>query len=89
MCEFLESISLLFIPSRQDVAKRLLLELRRLAYKQDLVSRGPELLSHALSAETLTLTFSNDSLVTHAGILVGTACDINNASSYPYVGKYL
>eukprot|EP01050_Picozoa_sp_SAG11_P016703 SAG11_NODE_2312_length_3537_cov_11.743455_3_plen_266_part_00 len=65
-------------PDKQDVATRLALELRRVAYGEDIVSRGPELISvtsHA-AASSLTLLFSNASLSSRAGVLVGneTAC---------------
>jgi hypothetical protein len=68
-------------PDKQDVAARLLLEIRRVAYGQPVVSRGPELLASSMMGDgddgggphhgTVVLTFSNSSLVTHAGIYVG------------------
>lgn len=66
-------------PDKQDVADRITLELRRLAYGQAIVSRGPEMLSSKRSVRSVTLTFSNASLAVHAGILVGneTWCAAN------------
>ena len=70
-------------PDKQDVARRLLLEIRRVAYGDSVVSRGPELVSVSRrrvspvessggsSTIEVTLTFSNSSLVTHEGIYVG------------------
>ena len=64
-------------PDKQDVAARLLLELRRLALPENepvhsIVSRGPELLSSALlSNGSIVLRMSNDSLSVSAGILTG------------------
>ena len=59
-------------PDKQDVADRLTLELRRLAYDATVVSRGPELVSTARVGGGVALKFSNSSLVVRAGILVGT-----------------
>merc|ERR1712046_391743 len=64
-------------PDKQDVAKRMLLEVQRMAYGMPVISRGPELVSHSVQQNTLlgstelTLTFSNSTLVTHEGIFVG------------------
>ena len=78
-------------PDKQDVATRLALELRRVAYGEAVVSRGPELLStvtrlvaHAAATTVanstlLTLRFSNSSLSSHAGILVGNASTCGNS----------
>lgn len=61
-------------PDKQDVATRLTLELRRLAYAEDVVSRGPALVASSPQADgTVALTFSNASLAVHSGILVGDA----------------
>ena len=62
-------------PDKQDVASRLLLALRNVAYNEDVVSRGPELVGHSSGSQpgSLVLKFSNSSLVVRAGILVGTA----------------
>ena len=57
-------------PDKQDVADRLALEVRRLAYGEQVVSRGPELVSKTVSGAQLTLTFSNATLEIHGGILV-------------------
>jgi hypothetical protein len=59
----------------QDVATRLLLEIQRVAYGMDVVSRGPQLVSTSFSGGKLVATFSNASLLTHAGLFVG-----NNAT---------
>lgn len=59
-------------PDKQDVARRLVLELRRVAYGEGLTARGPEMIS--LRRDTsgdVVLTFSNKTLETHAGIYVG------------------
>jgi hypothetical protein len=61
-------------PDKQDVAARLLLELRRVAYAEPVVSRGPELLSHkTLANGSVTLQLSNSTLYVSAGILTGCA----------------
>jgi len=64
-------------PDKQDVAERLLLSFRKLALKEnDVVTSGPELLNYTLTGEqSMVLTFSNESLVVKAGILVGTEAD--------------
>ena len=71
-------------PDKQDVAARLALEVRRVAWGQNIVSRGPELLSVAStvhqhdvgprSGAELVLRFSNASLVSKAGLLVNSSC---------------
>lgn len=75
-------------PDKYDIAVRLALEVQRIALGQDIVSRGPELLSTsthsrsneggdvAVSATTieLVLKFSNVSLVSAAGIWVNSSC---------------
>ena len=59
-------------PDKQDVARRLVLELRRLAYGEAVTARGPELVSITRSAsEQVVLTFTNSTLHTHSGIYVG------------------
>ena len=60
-------------PDKQDVARRLVLELRRVAYGEGVTARGPELtaLTRASGTGDVTLSFSNKSLTTHAGIYVG------------------
>jgi sialate O-acetylesterase len=69
-------------PDKQDVAARLLLEIQRVAYAENVVSRGPELVSAtAPSAGTLVLTFSNASMETHAGIFVGTDAECTKAQA--------
>lgn len=65
-------------PDKQDVARRLELELRRLAYGQPVVSRGPELLSSTrVAGGAIALKFSNASLNVSAGIMVGNASECN------------
>ena len=60
-------------PDKQDVAARLLLEVKRVAYGENVVSRGPELVSASSpAAGTVVFAFSNASLATHAGIVVGS-----------------
>ena len=60
-------------PDKQDVAARLLLELRRIAFKEpDVVSRGPELVGHSTLANgSVVVQLSNSSLHVAAGILTG------------------
>jgi len=64
-------------PDKQDVAARLLLELRRLALTDtesthSVVSRGPEVLAHTTLANgSMLLKMSNTSLYVSAGILTG------------------
>ena len=72
-------------PDKQDVATRLLLEIQRVAYGMNVVSRGPQLVSTKFSGGKLMVTFSNESLLTHAGLFVGlnatcTASPTNNLS---------
>ena len=70
-------------PDKQDVAARLALEVRRLAGGEDIVSRGPELVRASSAAGGwLTLTFSNASLISHAGILVNSSCAEKNAPKW-------
>lgn len=59
-------------PDKQDVASRLALEIRRIVYGDDVVSRGPELLSTTQKGASVVFRFSNSSLTSHAGILVGS-----------------
>ena len=75
-------------PDKQDVATRLSLEVRRLAYHEDIVSRGPELVSARSftsstdsSAVSLRLTFSNASLVSRPGILVANSSICGDGSA--------
>jgi hypothetical protein len=42
------------------------------AYGMDVISRGPELVSSHFTDGRLTATFSNASLITHAGLFVGS-----------------
>lgn len=64
-------------PDKQDVAARLLLELRRLALTDtesanNVVSRGPEILAHTTLANgSMLVKMSNTSLHVSAGILTG------------------
>lgn len=58
-------------PDKQDIADRLALEFRRIVYGENVVSRGPELISAESDGKTVVLTFSNASLSTHAGIFIG------------------
>lgn len=58
-------------PDKQDVADRLVLEIRRIAYGESIVSRGPELLSAESDGNTVVFTFSEQSLTSHAGLFVG------------------
>jgi len=58
-------------PDKQDVANRLLPELRRLAYGEAVTGRGPELVRAKVTNGKLALKFSNASMEVHAGILVG------------------
>ena len=63
-------------PDKQDVAARLALEVRRVAYGDATVTaRGPELLHTSRDKATgaFQLHFSNNTLTTHAGIFVGDA----------------
>ena len=62
--------SALHPPDKQDIAPRLAGEIRRLALGQNVVARGPELVSTAFAAGRLDITFSNASLVVHAGVVV-------------------
>jgi sialate O-acetylesterase len=70
-------------PDKQDVAARLILAAERVAYGKEVVSRGPELVQASMSGGKLVATFSNDSLVVHEGIFVGTAagCPASGNSS--------
>jgi len=68
-------------PNKQEVATRLALEVRRVAYGESVVSRGPELVSAESVGTDIVFTFSNETLSTHAGIMVG-----NNASCRAAVG---
>jgi hypothetical protein len=52
-------------PDKQDVASRLLLEIRRVVYGEAVVSRGPEVLSTKVADGHLAITFSNSSLAVH------------------------
>merc|ERR1712046_227475 len=54
-------------PDKQDIADRLVLEIRRMVYGDDIVSRGPELISAVASGSSVVFTFSNTSLTTGAG----------------------
>ena len=67
-------------PDKQDVATRLALELRRLAFGEAVVSRGPELVSAAAASTGLSLKFSNASLSSHAGIMVGNASSCGHSA---------
>jgi hypothetical protein len=68
-------------PDKQDVATRLALELRRVAYGEAVVSRGPELISVAkINSTSVVLRFSNSSLSSHAGILVGNESTCGNST---------
>jgi sialate O-acetylesterase len=57
-------------PDKQDVADRLALEIRRLAYGEEVIARGPELVTKTVSGNQLTITFSNATLEIRGGILV-------------------
>jgi sialate O-acetylesterase len=79
-------------PDKQDVADRLALEIRRMVYGESIVSRGPELVSAESDGQTVTFTFSESSLTTHAGIFVGddAACATGSDSvvTDPLNGKH-
>ena len=64
-------------PDKQDVAGRVVLELRRLAYGEAVVSRGPELISSTplRAGGAVVLHFSNSSLAVRAGIFVGNLAE--------------
>jgi len=62
--------SALHPPDKQDIAPRLAREVRRLALGEDVIARGPELVSSRYAAGALTLTFSNASMVIHKGVVV-------------------
>ena len=84
-------------PDKMDIARRLLLEIRRVSYAEHtVVSRGPELLSHSVKpaprttsarAPTSTptmqmqLTMSNASLAVHGGIFVGTNASCSGSNA--------
>lgn len=68
-------------PDKQDIADRLALEIRRMVYAEDVVSRGPELVSAVAQGGSIVFTFSNSSLSSHAGIYVG-----DNASCAGHIG---
>lgn len=75
-------------PDKQDVADRLALEIRRLAYGEQVASRGPELVSKTVSGTQLTLTFSNATLEIHGGILVDHAGNCTTSvAHFPGVGS--
>ena len=68
-------------PDKQDVARRLVLELRRVAYGESITARGPELLSMARDgANNVVMRFSNQTLATHAGIYVGVEAQCRAAA---------
>ncbi len=62
-------------PDKQDVAARLMLEMRRLAFhEQNVISRGPEVVAQTvLKNGSLLIRMSNSSLTVSAGILTGCA----------------
>jgi len=64
--------SALHPPDKQDIAPRLALEVRRLAWGENVVARGPELLSTTFDggASELTVKLSNSSLVVTRGVVV-------------------
>lgn len=80
-------------PDKQDVAERLALEIRRMVYGEDIVSRGPELVSSKAAGDSVTFTFTNSSLATGAGLFVGDAktCEStsghNSMASDPFAGN--
>eukprot|EP00039_Didymoeca_costata_P031065 m.32950 g.32950 ORF g.32950 m.32950 type:complete len:465 (+) comp8471_c0_seq1:55-1449(+) len=76
-------------PDKQDVAQRLLLEIQRVVYGQNVVSRGPEVTSQASSGGNIVFTMTNSSLVSHAGIFVGTnsSCGKSTDGAVMYVDK--
>ena len=67
-------------PDKQDVAARLLLEIRRIVYGEDVTSRGPEVVSSSYANNKLEITFSNATLEVHE---VGQGC---SASFWPFWG---
>ena len=62
---------------KQDVSRRLLLEILRVEYNQDIISRGPELVASHANGTHAIMRFSNESLVIQPGIYVGDdlACE--------------
>merc|ERR1712039_1040585 len=58
-------------PDKQDVAARLALEINRVVYGKAVVSRGPEVIKTSVDEGIVSFSFSNASLTSHAGILVG------------------
>lgn len=64
--------SALHPPDKQDIAPRLALEVRRLAYGENVVARGPELVSTTFDAQSshLSIKLSNSSLVITRGVVV-------------------
>lgn len=62
--------SALHPPDKQDIAPRMALEIRRLAYGEDVVSRGPELVSASLDVGKLAITFTNASMHIGPGVVV-------------------
>merc|ERR1712039_869262 len=58
-------------PDKQDVAARLALEVKRVVYEEAVVSRGPEVVGTSVADGVVSFSFSNTSLSSHAGILVG------------------
>eukprot|EP00035_Acanthoeca_spectabilis_P030576 m.9951 g.9951 ORF g.9951 m.9951 type:complete len:466 (+) comp4252_c0_seq1:51-1448(+) len=63
-------------PDKQDVAARLLLEIRRVVYGEAVVSRGPEVVSSSVTNGELSIAFSNSTLVVHEGIYVTGQCGV-------------
>lgn len=80
---------------KQDVAARLLLEIRRVVCGEAVVSRGPErVAASSPAAGTLVVTLPNASVVTYARIFVGdtatgSKAPANNtaAMQFPRVGN--
>jgi hypothetical protein len=55
---------------RAGCACRLSMRWHRLAYGKHVVARGPELVSSSFAGGSLTITFSNSSMVVHKGVVV-------------------
>jgi len=71
-------------PDKQDVARRLFLEMWREVYGHNVISRGPELVNVHVAEGKITFKFSNTSLVTKAGIFIGYETDCEKAGSPGY-----
>jgi len=74
-------------PDKQDVAYRLNLEVLREVYGHNVASRGPELISASANGSDVIFVFSNSTLKSHGGILVGSkaTCQQSEGLNVPRV----